>query len=252
MESLLECNIFFQNMTTMQRILFGSRDVPVTYKAEKINIHQIHDRFVTWIYKIQHCCNSICKHDHEDGEHCHEHDHHKETFKHLPPLILVKQIPHILRDNNQQSIKSEVHSREMQTLNVLVQQDKFGDQLYHNPLLHVIEGDKDTWMIYDFIYAPPKTLVKGINVPPKNPEKCYFQCLDRSLFKMSITEMREKKLNVVNHNTFYKTIATSNKEQNRKVFQQLIAGICNCLISMHQKQIVHGNINRQNIDIQWS
>ena len=252
MESLLECNIFFQNMTTMQRILFGSRDVPVTYKAEKINIHQIHDRFVTWIYKIQHCCNSICKHDHEDGEHCHEHDHHKETFKHLPPLILVKQIPHILRDNNQQSIKSEVHSREMQTLNVLVQQNKFGDQLYHNPLLHVIEGDKDTWMIYDFIYAPPKTLVKGINVPPKNPEKCYFQCLDKSLFKMSITEMREKKLNVVNHNTFYKTIATPNKEQNRKVFQQLIAGICNCLISMHQKQIVHGNINRQNIDIQWS
>ena len=37
-----------------------------------------------------------------------------------------------------------------------------------------------------------------------------------------------------------------------RIIQQLIVGIARCLISLHEKGIVHGDVSTRNIDIMWS
>lgn len=49
----------------------------------------------------------------------------------------------------------------------LNEQQQHLDQYCFNPLLQVVHGNEDTWLIYEYLYTPCDSLVKGITVDEK-------------------------------------------------------------------------------------
>ena len=57
---------------------------------------------------------------------------------------------------------------------------------------------------------------------------------------------------VITHGNFYEVTRAQIRNESLKIIQQLIVGIARCLISLHEKGIVHGDVSTRNIDIMWS
>lgn len=84
---------------------------------------------------------------------------------------------------------------EIKMLNFIAK--SYDDQEHHcfNPLIDVIYGNEDTWLVYDYVYAPCRSLVKGITLE-KVYDKCYFQNLHKSLLKISSETHRGVRFNI--------------------------------------------------------
>lgn len=42
--------------------------------------------------------------------------------------------------------------------------DRINQQDICNPILEIIHGKKDTWILYEYIYKPPRSINKGIKI----------------------------------------------------------------------------------------
>ena len=46
----------------------------------------------------------------------------------------------------------------------LMSDNKNQGRAYFNPLINMLETDDDVWLVYEYLYAPCESLLKGITV----------------------------------------------------------------------------------------
>ena len=87
------------------------------------------------------------------------------------------------------------------------------DRHFSNPVLATIEDETDTWMIYEYLYVPCKSLKKHVYVNPDlDINRCYYQCLSKALFKMTQEERKGKMIPLVLHGNFYQVVLAQKED----------------------------------------
>lgn len=73
-------------------------------------------------------------------------------------------------------------------------------------MLHFIDAQEDVWLIYEYLYAPCQSLIKGITIEP-TVHKFYYRNLEEAMYIFSKEKTyRDVEIDVIEHNSFFQVL----------------------------------------------
>ena len=138
--------------------------------------------------------------------------------------MLVKQVPKLLKEGDQY-IENQAAEREIEMLKVLqrkvtlnnLQLEYQGKQVC-NPILKILDGTDDWWLVYDYNYVPPRSLKRGVQIERIiDNDRLYYQNLEDALWEVSEETHRGSKFQVYEHGLFYKGYRAQDKNNKKMI-----------------------------------